>query len=160
MIRDPIGYAPEFAAAGAHVLTFHWEATGPRRTAEAIARYRELKVPVVGISINPDTRPEVLAPYLKDLDLVLVMSVYPGFGGQAFLPETLEKVRWLRAQGFTGRVEMDGGLNQRTLPLCAAAGADVLVSGSAIFGSPDLSATIQAFRQAARAAAQPQTHRP
>jgi ribulose-phosphate 3-epimerase len=160
MIRDPIGYAPEFVAAGAHVLTFHWEATGPRRTGEAIRRYRELAVPVVGISINPDTRPEVLEPFLPQLDLVLVMSVYPGFGGQSFLPETLEKVRWLRSRGFRGRVEMDGGLNAETLPRCAAAGADVLVSGSAIFGSPDLPATIRAFREAALAARPQPAQRP
>ena len=153
MIRDPIGYAPQFRAAGAHVLTFHWEATGPQRCGEAIARYRDLGISQVGIAINPDTRVEVLAPYLELVDLVLVMSVYPGFGGQAFLPEVLPKTRWLRREGFSGHVEMDGGLNARTLPECVAAGANALVAGSAIFGASDRRATIASFRSAAQGAA-------
>ncbi len=152
MISDPIGYAPQFRRAGAHVLTFHWEATGPRRCAEAIERFRDLGIEQVGISINPDTRVEVLAPYLERLDLVLVMSVYPGFGGQSFLPEVLAKTRWLRDQGFSGHVEMDGGLNAETLPQCVAAGANALVAGSAIFGASDRRATIESFRRAAESA--------
>ena len=95
---------------------------------------------------------------LDEVDLVLVMSVFPGFGGQAFMPDVLSKVRWLRSQGYAGYVEMDGGLNAETLPLCAAAGADVLVSGSALFGADDMAATLTAFRAAAETAIQEATH--
>ena len=153
MISDPVGYAEAFVRAGAHVLTFHWEATGPRGCADAIRAFRDAGVKVVGCSVNPDTRVEILEPFLDQLDLVLVMSVYPGFGGQGFLAEVLPKVRWLREQGFRGHVEMDGGLNGETVPLCARAGADVLVAGSAIFGAEDRRGTITSFRRAAREAA-------
>lgn len=153
MISDPAAYADDFVQAGADVLTFHWEATGPRRCGEVIERFREAGVSEVGIAINPDTRVEVLEPFLGQVDLVLVMSVYPGFGGQSFLPEVLPKVRWLREQGFAGHVEMDGGIGLSTLPACVEAGANVLVAGSAIFGTEDRRATIAALRAAASAAA-------
>ena len=80
------------------------------------------------------------------VDLVLVMSVFPGFGGQKFMPEVLTKVRWLRERGFERDIEMDGGLNEKTLPLCAQAGTNVFVAGSAIFRSSDMGATIRSFR--------------
>jgi ribulose-phosphate 3-epimerase len=156
MITDPLRYAGAFARAGAYVLSFHAEVVASEQEARALARaFREEGVKVVGCALNPDTPVERIADWLDEIDLVLVMSVFPGFGGQGFMPEVLEKTRWLRAQGYEGHVEMDGGLNRETLSLCAAAGANVLVAGSAIFGSPDLEATISAFRGAAlRAAAQ------
>ena len=153
MISDPAGYAADFVKAGAEVLTFHWEATGPRRCGEVIDRFRDAGVRKAGVAINPDTRVEVLEPFLDRVDLVLVMSVYPGFGGQSFLPEVLPKVRWLRDQGYSGHVEMDGGIGHQTLPACVEAGANALVAGSAIFGADDRRATIEAFRAAASAAA-------
>ncbi len=153
MISDPAGYAADFVKAGAEVLTFHWEAAGPRRCGEVIDRFRDAGVRQVGLAINPDTRVEVLEPFLDRVDLVLVMSVYPGFGGQSFLPEVLPKVRWLRDQGYRGHVEMDGGISHQTLPACVEAGANALVAGSAIFGADDRRATIEAFRAAASAAA-------
>lgn len=152
MISEPVRYAPQFAKAGAHVLTFHLEATGDAGALAAAREYRALGVPVVGVSIKPDTDVERLAPLLELVDLVLVMSVHPGFGGQAFMPEVLEKTRWLREQGFAGYVEMDGGVDATTLPLCVAAGADVLVSGSALFGAPDLAAEVARFRRLGEAA--------
>jgi ribulose-phosphate 3-epimerase len=153
MITNPLEFAAAYAGAGAHVLTFHWEVARSATEARAvIAAFRAHGVPLVGVSINPDTPVEELAPVLGEVDLVLVMSVFPGFGGQSFIHETLDKVRWLRAQGYDGHVEMDGGLNAETLPLCAQAGADALVSGSAIFGAPDLAARISAFRAAAEQA--------
>jgi len=153
MITDPSEYARPFARAGAHVLTFHVE-TCPTtdRAREVVHVFREEGVPEVGVALNPDTPVERVAALLDDVDLVLVMSVFPGFGGQEFMPEVLPKTRWLREQGYAGHVEMDGGLNEATLPLCAAAGADVLVSGSALFRAPDMRAAIASFRRAAEKA--------
>ena len=90
-----------------------------------------------------------------EVDLVLVMSVVPGFGGQSFMEEVLSKTRWLRDQGYPGHIEMDGGLNAETLPECARAGADALVAGSAIFGADDMGATIERFRTMGREAQEP-----
>jgi len=153
MISEPARYAPQFARAGAHVLTFHREALPDADAVrETIALYRDLGVPVVGIAISPGTGVERVADFLDAVDLVLVMSVEPGFGGQAFMPDVLSKVRWLREHGYRGHVEMDGGLNAETLPLCAAAGADCLVAGSAVFGAADVDATVRQFRELATAA--------
>jgi ribulose-phosphate 3-epimerase len=152
MISEPLRYAPEFVRAGAHVLTFHSEVARGARGLDVARGLRDLGVARVGVSLNPDTPIEEVADLLEEVDLVLVMSVFPGFGGQQFMPEVLPKVRWLRERGWGGLVEMDGGLNARTLPLCAAAGTDVFVAGSAIFGADDLGATIAGFRRAARAA--------
>lgn len=152
MIEEPVRYAADFVKAGAEVLTFHYEVTGPDRTAEAIAELRRLGVPQVGISINPDTPAEPLEPFLGDLDLILVMSVQPGFGGQSFREEVLPKVTWLADAGFEGILEMDGGVNGKTIERCAAAGATALVAGSAIFGADDFTSTIADFRNKAEGA--------
>lgn len=93
-----------------------------------------------------------MAALLADVDLVLVMSVFPGFGGQRFMPEVLPKTAWLRRRGYAGHVEMDGGLNPETLPLCAAAGADVLVAGSAIYGVRERARRIRELRTAGESA--------
>jgi len=159
MITDPVKYAPDFAKAGAHVLTFHVELCPDPAAARAVAAaFRAAKVPKVGVALNPDTPVERVLPFLDAVDLVLVMSVFPGFGGQKFMPEVLAKTRRLREQGYEGHVEMDGGLNAETIPLCAAAGADALVSGSALFGAKDLKATLQRFRSEALAARRETTH--
>lgn len=155
MVANPIEYATEYVAAGADVLTFHWETvgSGTARGARLAARaFRDAGAPKVGVSINPNTPVEPLGEILDEVDLVLVMSVFPGFGGQRFMVHTLEKTRWLRSQGYRGHVEMDGGLNAETIPLCAEAGADVFVAGSAVFGAPDREAAIQGFRASAAAA--------
>jgi len=152
MIDDPVRWGPAYAKAGAHVLTFHLEAVGDAGLVEAVRAYRALGVPKVGVSVNPDTAVERLGPVLGAVDLVLVMSVFPGFGGQAFMPQVLAKTRWLRAQGFAGHVEMDGGVDATTLAACVEAGADVLVSGSALFRAPDLGAEVLRFRRLAAAA--------
>ena len=150
MITNPKEFAEAYAKAGAHVLTFHWEVVdGAAGAREVIAEFRKHGVPKVGVSINPDTPVEPLGEILDEVDLVLVMSVFPGFGGQSFIADTLSKVRWLREQGYEGHIEMDGGLNGETLPECAAAGADALVSGSAIFNTEDRAATIAHFRSLA-----------
>jgi ribulose-phosphate 3-epimerase len=147
MIDEPVRYAEDFARAGAHVLTFHREVMpSPKAVRDAIAHFRAVGVEVVGMALNPDTPVDAAADFLDELDLVLVMSVFPGFGGQVFMPDVLAKVTWLREHGYTGHVEMDGGLNAETLPRCAAAGANCLVAGSAIFGADDIPATIDLFR--------------
>jgi ribulose-phosphate 3-epimerase len=150
MITEPLRYAAHYAKAGAHVLTFHAEVCANAAAAREVARaFRDNGVAKVGVSINPDTPVERIADYLDAVDLVLVMSVVPGFGGQKFMPEVLSKVRWLRERGFERDIEMDGGLNDATLPLCAAAGTNCFVAGSAVFGARDMRATIAGFRASA-----------
>jgi ribulose-phosphate 3-epimerase len=109
-------------------------------------------VRVVGVALNPNTPIEPLAPVLDELDMVLVMSVFPGFGGQRFMEQVLAKVEWLVRSGYRGHIEMDGGLNAETLPRCAAAGATVLVAGSAMVGAQDRAGTIASFRRSAETA--------
>ena len=152
MISEPARYAAEFARAGAHVLTFHIEVARGPAAHEVVRAFRGEGVPLVGVALNPDAAVESVAHLLGEVDLVLVMSVFPGFGGQSFMSEVLPKAAWLREQGFGGHIEMDGGLNRETLPLCAAAGANVLVAGSALFGAADMKAEIERFRRSARAA--------
>ena len=153
MITDPAKYAEDFVKAGAHVLTFHREVCEQASDVrETIKHFRDVGVKEVGIAVNPATPIDTVGDFLDSVDLVLVMSVVPGFGGQSFMPEVLEKVSWLRDSGFEGSVEMDGGLNHETLPLCAAAGANCLVAGSAIFGADDIPKTISDFRRLGEAA--------
>lgn len=100
----------------------------------------------MGLTIKPGTEPKALEPYLDQLDLVLVMSVEPGFGGQKFMPLALDKLRWLRAErekrGLHYLLEVDGGVDAVTAPQCVEAGADVLVAGSAVFGAADPAAAV------------------
>ena len=153
MITDPLDYAEPFAKAGAHNLTFHIEVCEDEAAAsEVVQVFRSTGVPMVGVALNPDTPIERVEGLLEQVDLVLVMSVFPGFGGQSFMPEVLGKVRWLRERGYQGRVEMDGGLNAETMPLCAAAGADTLVAGTAIYGESDRGSAINALRTASMTA--------
>ena len=159
MITDPVRYAPDFARAGARVLTFHVELFPDAASARAVAAsFRAAGVGEVGVALNPDTPVDRVLPILDAVDLVLVMSVFPGFGGQKFMPAVLSKTRRLREAGYAGHVEMDGGLNGETIPACAAAGADVLVSGSALFGAPDMKAQLARFRASADAARRETSH--
>lgn len=148
MITDPARYAPDFAKAGADSITFHLEAVGDA-VPETIAAVRAAGCRV-GISVRPGTPVEALFPYLDQVDLVLVMSVEPGFGGQSFLPAAPERLAALRREcdrrGLHPTLQVDGGVNPRTAPLCTAAGADNLVAGSSLFGAPDLSAAVRAMR--------------
>jgi len=150
MISEPARYAEQFAKAGAYVLTFHWEvAPSLEEAREVISAFREAGIEKVGISVKPDTPIEPLEALFDEVDLILVMSVFPGFGGQAFMGEVLDKVRWLRTQGYQGWIEMDGGINGETIVDCAEAGTDVFVAGSAIFGAADIPGTISQFRSTA-----------
>src|SRR5262245_8895790 len=114
MISDPLGYAGAFARAGAHVLTFHVEAGDLAYARDVVRAFRGEGVAEVGVALNPDTPVERVSDLLDQIDMVLVMSVFPGFGGQKFMPEVLSKTRWLRERGWSGRIEMDGGLNATT----------------------------------------------
>lgn len=149
MISEPARYAADFAAAGADFITFHCEAV-PDAIPETIAAIRKTGCRV-GISLNPGTPLDVLTPYLDAVDLVLVMSVEPGFGGQAFIPQAVPRMAALRAacdrRGLHTLLSMDGGVNAETGGQCAAAGADWLVAGSALFRAEDPAALVRALHE-------------
>lgn len=150
MVEEPLLFIEPFAKAGADLLTVHIEAKDEIVT--ALEQIRRMGVKT-GVSIKPDTAPERIEPLLDLVDLVLVMSVYPGFGGQAFLPESEEQIK--RVRGLIARsgrqiwLEVDGGINAQTAPLAIAAGADALVAGSAIFKAADPVLALKQIRQAA-----------
>lgn len=153
MIDDPDLFLEDFARAGAHVLTVHAEAcTHLQRT---LRRIRELGM-AAGVALNPHTPESCLQYVLDDVDLVLAMTVNPGFGGQAFLPSVLPKVRAIRSLIDAAKLpillEVDGGVAPDTALPVAAAGARVLVAGSAVFGKPDYGEAINAIRSKATAA--------
>ena len=147
MIDDPLTYAEPFAKAGASLITFHLECGCD--TAATLARIKALGCKT-GLSVKPHTSVQALFPYLDQLDLALVMSVEPGFGGQKFMPMALDKIRALREEidrrGLSCLVEVDGGVDAVTGPACVEAGADVLVAGSAVFGAADLAAAVAGLK--------------
>lgn len=150
MITEPDRYLADFAKAGADILTVHWEACPHlHRSVQAI---HDLGLPA-GVSLNPATPVWLLKDILGDIEMVLIMSVNPGFGGQRFIPQALEKISELRAMadeiGCTDlRIEVDGGVTRDNAAQLVAAGADMLVSGSAIFKSGNYPEYIAALRQA------------
>lgn len=135
MISDPIKYAESFIKAGCDLLTFHIEVTDqPLRVVDHIRSLGGR----VGISLNPGTAVSAIEPVLPAVDLVLVMSVWPGFGGQKFIPDALGRLSTLKtALRPDQRLEIDGGIGSGTIADCARAGADTFVAGSAVFGKPD-----------------------
>ena len=148
MIETPDLYIPEFAGAGADIITVHQEAVPHlHRTIQLIKSLGKK----AGVSLNPATPVETLDVILDELDLVLVMSVNPGFGGQAFIRSALDKIRALRQRisqrGLATELEVDGGVKLDNIRAVVAAGADVLVAGSAVFNSADYAATITTLRQ-------------
>jgi ribulose-phosphate 3-epimerase len=151
MITDPWQYAEPFLAAGAAWLTCHVEVEANGDLPALLARIRA-RGAKAGLSLQPDTPVERLLPYLDQIDLVLVMSVFAGFGGQKFMPEVLGKVRALRAAGFGGEISIDGGIGPATIAAAAAAGVNVFVAGTAVFGVADRGARIEELRAAAAAA--------
>jgi ribulose-phosphate 3-epimerase len=144
MISDPVAYAERYVKAGAAVLTCHVE-TKP----EALAIIRKAGAKA-GLAINPETDVARARDHLSQADMILVMSVHPGFGGQSFMPEVLPKIEQLRSWGFAGDIEIDGGIAPATIGDAAAAGANVFVAGSAVFKSPDWRATIATMRETAQ----------
>ncbi len=152
MIVEPWTLLQAFAAAGANSLTVHVEACPD--LAGTISRIHALGCRA-GVAINPPTPVDALAGRLDGVDRVLVMSVHPGFGGQSFMPDVLDKVRrvveWRARDGFDFDVEIDGGIKRSTAPAAVAAGCQVLVAGTAIFGQPDYTAAVADLRAAAAA---------
>lgn len=147
MVTDPARFIEPFAKAGANSVTFHVEAVADPAALAARARGLGLGV---GLASNPETPVERHEPFLRAFDLHLVMSVHPGFSGQAFIEATLRKTQWLRSRlGSEARVQMDGGVGPETAGACARAGADVLVSASALFGAKDLRTAADAIHRAA-----------
>lgn len=148
MIVEPERYVEAFAEAGADHVTVHAEAT--RHLHRTLTAVRDLGKRA-GVSLNPHTPEDVLRYVLPQLDLILVMSVNPGFGGQSFIPQTLDKIERVRAMidesGFDIDLEVDGGIKAGLAAEVIAAGADALVAGSAVFRSPDYAATIAALRE-------------
>ena len=138
MLSRPDKYVDAFAKSGAQLITVHVEPEYDIRG--TLKRIRELGCGV-GIAFNPDIPAERVEPYLGEVDLVLAMTVFPGFGGQAFMPAVLPKleqlVAWRRERGLNYRIEVDGGVDASTGLLCRKAGADTLVAGSAFFKAPD-----------------------
>ena len=136
MISPVHKYIEAFADAGADIITIHPEAT--TNLNESISKIKDLKKKV-GVSLNPETKIDIIKKYLKDIDLVLVMSVHPGFGGQKFMPEVLDKVRELKTiqkdQNLSFDIEIDGGINFENSKTVIEAGANILVSGTTIFKS-------------------------
>lgn len=149
MIDKPVRYVEGFARAGADLLSVHLEADHPSRIAEALRAMGECGVKKA-VALRPITRAEAVLPYIEELDMVLVMTVEPGFGGQAFMESQLETVRQVRSiidrYNPACELEVDGGINARTAPLAVGAGANVLVAGSAVYGAADIPAAIQALR--------------
>ena len=137
MIEKPLFFAEKFLSAGADNYTFHYEVMEDEESIRQLSGIVRSHGKSVGISIKPDTDVSVLKPFLKDFDVFLIMSVEPGFGGQKFMPESLDKIRtlrsWLNAEGLQAHIEVDGGINETTGKLVKEAGADVLVAGSYIF---------------------------
>lgn len=143
MIEAPWEYFSAFKEAGADWITVHYEACASNLS-EALRQIRQIGLRC-GISICPRTEPEVLEPFLNQTDLILVMTVEPGFGGQAFMPEAIRKVPWIRKK-FKGLISVDGGINEKTAQEAIRAGTDVLVAGTAVFGKPDRKRAIDELR--------------
>ena len=151
MIDRPQRYVEEFCKAGADMVIFHVEAAQPQDILDALKTVIE-QGKKVGLAVKPRTPATVLLPYLDLVDMVLVMTVEPGFGGQKFMHDQLPKIRQLRAMldelNPECDLEVDGGIDPVTAPLVKEAGANVLVAGSAVFGKPDRAAAIAAIRNA------------
>ena len=146
MIDTPIKYAEEFCKAGADYLTIHVEADTPENIMATIDKIRSLGVKP-GVVVKPNTPAEAVAPYLDKIDMVLVMTVEPGFGGQKFMAHMMPKLAELRRMineiNPACHLEVDGGVDMNTAEVCKANGADVLVAGSAFYGAADRAAFVQ-----------------
>jgi ribulose-phosphate 3-epimerase len=148
MIVQPERYIEAFARSGADFITIHVEASNV--ISETLAKIRSLGMRA-GISINPETPFEAVLPYLKEIDLLLVMTVHPGFGGQSFIDGVVPKIsmakKYAEANGLDFDIEIDGGINASTGSRCVKAGANALAAGSALFGSKDMKAEIGAWHK-------------
>ena len=150
MIEDPARWAPPYAEAGAYNVTFHAEATDDPR---AVARDIRAAGAKAGLSVKPGTSIDPYLEVLKDFDTLLIMSVEPGFGGQSFMPEVLDKARAVRRLVDSGEltlvIEIDGGINADTVEQAAAAGIDCFVAGSAVYSTSDPAGAVRSLRDSA-----------
>ena len=150
MITEPVRYAETFCKAGADLLMFHVESDTPENITRALEITKAHGVKV-GLTVKPATPASAVEPWLEQLDMILVMTVEPGFGGQSFMPDQLPKIRelWamIEAKNPACELEVDGGVAPDTAPLVIEAGANVLVAGSAVFGKADRAAAIRAIRE-------------
>lgn len=148
MISEPDRYLEEFIAAGADIVTVHWESEGDTRA--QIRRIRELGAKA-SVSIRPGTPLAEILPLLPELDMVLIMTVEPGFGGQGFIPETIPKIQELRRiineQGYACDIEIDGGVTRENVAEIAKYGANVIVAGSAVFAAADPGEALRELRR-------------
>lgn len=149
MITEPIRYAKAFCEAGADLVTVHLEADTPEKIHETLSLIRSMGVKA-GISVKPGTPAEALEPFLTEVDLILVMTVEPGFGGQKFMADMMPKVRQIReyidAMNPGCELEVDGGVDPNTCKVCIASGANVLVAGSAVYKAAGIPARIRELR--------------
>ncbi|TET22718.1 MAG: ribulose-phosphate 3-epimerase [Candidatus Stahlbacteria bacterium] len=145
MIADPVEYAPRFIETGADEVLYHIEVAD----SDTLPKLLEHGKPI-GVTLNPDTALESVYPILPELSQVLLMSVFPGFGGQSFIPETLQRITALKCeierQKLSLPISVDGGVNPQTAPAIREAGADILVVGSALFRSKDYAAVVRAVK--------------
>lgn len=152
MVQDPLKFIPWFAKCGADVITFHVEAAPNIKDLRDLVYAIESHGVKVGASIKPLTSVKELEPILPNLDLVLVMSVNPGFGGQKFMPESLDKVRELykirESKKYKFKIEIDGGINAVTAKEARAAGADIFVAGNAVFGATSIPSAVEEINRA------------
>ena len=143
MIEEPIDWISDYVSAGSDLITVHVEACNDvRQTLDEIRQAGKRP----GLSLRPKTPVEKIVPFLKYAELVLVMTVEPGFGGQKFMPGPIEKIRFLRKEGYVGHISVDGGINAENARLVLDAGADVLVAGNSIFGNSDRNAAVKALK--------------
>lgn len=149
MVEKPVRYIEDFAKAGADLLSIHLEADHPSGIAKALNIMEECGVKKA-VALRPITSPAAILPYIKQLDMVLVMTVEPGFGGQAFMESQLDTIRQVHSiiskYNPACELEVDGGITPKTAPLVVEAGANVLVAGSAVYGAQDIPAAIAALR--------------
>jgi len=147
MVYTPFDYVEKMVAAGADRITFHLEAT--EEAGETLAYIRKCNVKA-GLAFCPETSLSLIPKYLDQCDLILLMTVHPGFGGQAFMPEVLDKIAFTRETckklGIPMDIQVDGGINQETASLCVEAGANVLVAGTYLFDQPSMKAGIETLR--------------
>ena len=144
MIENPEKYIEAFAHAGADIITFHFEAVSDVNAVERLIKSIGIKA---GMSIKPKTPAEVVFPYLKDLDMVLVMTVEPGFGGQKFMQDCAEKIPAIKAKAQDNLIiQVDGGINAETARICTSYGANSLVAGNYIYKSADIKSAIASLR--------------
>ena len=146
MIENPDKYAEPFAKSGADILTFHYETVKENDIVNLITKIKSFGIKA-GISIKPKTRPDVLLPYFDIVDMVLVMTVEPGFGGQSFMSDCAEKIKFIRQNAPEDFIiQVDGGINAQTGKICKDFGANSLVAGSYIYGASDIKQAIDSLK--------------